>query len=231
MGDISFLILIALVAIGIGFALGSLVTGSRGDRAPAEKSKTSPVSNLVQVAGVMTDRGGKAVFLQVEGKIIRSINDLSREQRTRLIPYFEVLTSWFSPPASKAAQVAAPLPSFEGGPEFNNLQPAPAAYDPSQLPRPSLNPVNILARAIQSDVNAPQIPTKSIAAQIDEILQEKIEGTQLAQRGVRLVEFPNKGVVVMVGLDQYEGVDAVPDEEIRRMIKSAVAEWEKRVSQ
>jgi len=231
MGDISYLILIALVAIGIGFALGSLVTGSRGDRVQDEKSKTSPVSNLVQVAGVMTDRGGKAVFLQVEGKVIRSINDLSKEQRTRLLPYFEVLASWFSPPASKAAQTVAPLPSFEGVSEQATLRPATAAYGQPPVQRPSLNPINVLTRAIQADINVPQASTKSIAAQIDEILQEKIEGTEMAQRGVRLLELPNKGMVVMIGLDQYGGVDEVPDDEIRSMIKSAVAEWENRVSQ
>jgi hypothetical protein len=230
MGDISFLILIALVAIGIGFALGSLVTGSRGDRVQDEKSKTSPVSNLVQVAGVMTDRGGKAVFLQVEGKVVRSINDLSKEQRTRLLPYFEVLASWFTP-ASKAAQTVAPLPSFEGVSEPATLQPATAAYGQTPVQRPSLNPINVLARAIQADINVPQASTKSIAAQIDDILQEKIEGTEMAQRGVRLLELPSKGMVVMIGLDQYGGVDEVPDDEVRNMIKSAVADWENRVSQ
>ncbi len=231
MGDISFLILIALVAIGIGFALGSLVTGSRGERLQDQKPKTSPVANLVQVAGVMTDRSGKAVFLQVEGKVIRSTNDLSKEQRTRLSPYFEVLASWFNLPASKPTQAVAPLLSFEGSSEPATLQTAAVASDPSLIQRPSLNPINILARAIQADVTVPKASAKSIAAQIDEILQEKIEGTDMAQRGVRLLELPNKGMVVMVGLDQYGGVDEVPDDEIRRMIKSAVADWETRVSQ
>jgi hypothetical protein len=92
-----------------------------------------------------------------------------------------------------------------------------------------MNPINVLARAIQSDVNRPSPAEMSIATQIDEILQEKIAGTDMAQRAVRLVELPNKGMVVLVGLDQYEGVDDVPDEEIRELIKSAVKEWENRI--
>lgn len=231
MSDISLLILIALVAIGIGFALGSLVTGSRGERVPAEKSKPSPVSNLVQIAGVMTDRGGKAVFLQVEGKVIRSVNDLSREQRTRLLPYFEVLASWFGLPVSRVAPVVSQPASVEGVAGQGALQVAPAGYNESQLQRPSMNPINVLARAIQSDVNFPPTTDKSIAAQIDEVLQENIKGSPMEQRAVRLVELPNKGMVVMVGLDQYAGVDEVPDDEIRGVIKTAVAEWERRVSQ
>jgi hypothetical protein len=35
-------------------------------------------------------------------------------------------------------------------------------------------------------------------------------------------------MVVMVGLDQYEGVEDVPDEVIRQFIREAVKEWETR---
>jgi hypothetical protein len=76
----------------------------------------------------------------------------------------------------------------------------------------------------------PPEPPKSIVAQIDDILQEKLEGTPLSKRGIRLRELPNQHMAVMVGLDQYEGVEDVPDEEIRNLIRSAVSEWEKRVS-
>jgi len=33
-----------------------------------------------------------------------------------------------------------------------------------------------------------------------------------------------------VGLDRYESVDEVPDDEVRGLIRSAVAEWEARVA-
>jgi len=90
------------------------------------------------------------------------------------------------------------------------------------------NPVNILARVLQPGLSSVQEPPKSIAAQIDEILQEMLEGSPMASRGIRLMEFPNRGLVVMVGLDQYEGVDLVPDDDIRQLIRSAVEEWERR---
>jgi hypothetical protein len=69
----------------------------------------------------------------------------------------------------------------------------------------------------------------SIAAQIDEILQRKISGTPLERQEVRLIEFPKSGMVILVGKEQYEGVDAVPDKVIREVIEEAVSEWEARM--
>jgi hypothetical protein len=44
------------------------------------------------------------------------------------------------------------------------------------------------------------------------------------------MELPGRGMMVMVGLDQYEGVEKVPDPEIRSLIREAVEEWEKRLA-
>jgi hypothetical protein len=37
-------------------------------------------------------------------------------------------------------------------------------------------------------------------------------------------------MVVMVGLNQYDSVDEVPEEIIRKVIKLAVQKWEKQMS-
>lgn len=51
--------------------------------------------------------------------------------------------------------------------------------------------------------------------------------TPLEKRGIHLSELPGSGVVVQVGLDQYPGIEAVPDEEVRSVLRAAVAEWER----
>ncbi len=89
-----------------------------------------------------------------------------------------------------------------------------------------MNPINLFARAIQADVRPAMAPPKSIAAQVDEVLQEMLKDSTLESRAIRLLELPGKGMVVMVGLDQYDGVNAVPDEAIRGLLRAAVAEWE-----
>jgi hypothetical protein len=70
----------------------------------------------------------------------------------------------------------------------------------------------------------------NIAELINEVLQEKLKKSHLKDRGIRLMEFPGKGMVVLVGLDQYDGIDDVPDVEIRSVLQEAVVDWEARTS-
>jgi hypothetical protein len=71
---------------------------------------------------------------------------------------------------------------------------------------------------------------KSIAVQVDEILQEKLAGSPDKIHVIRLLELPGKGVAVLVDNTQYEGVGEVPDPEVRQVIQESVAEWERRMS-
>lgn len=93
---------------------------------------------------------------------------------------------------------------------------------------PNMNIVNVMARAIQPKKNNLQESPKSITAQIDEILQDMLNDSARGNQAIRLIDDPGRGVIIMVGLDQFEGVEAVPDPEIRSLIRSAVAEWESR---
>ena len=86
-----------------------------------------------------------------------------------------------------------------------------------------------------ADVVPPLVPAKttekhkqpmSIVEQVDEKLQELLEGSPLASKNIRLTELPNKGVTVCVGNEYYDGINAVPDEEVKRIIRQAVKKWE-----
>jgi hypothetical protein len=72
--------------------------------------------------------------------------------------------------------------------------------------------------------------SKSIAAQVDEILQDKLANSSQKDRSVRLLELPSRGMVVVVNGNQYDGVGEVPDPEIRQLIQESVVEWERRLS-
>ncbi len=61
--------------------------------------------------------------------------------------------------------------------------------------------------------------------EINEILQRSLAGTP--DRGVRLVPDAVTGVKVLIGVKSHE-IEEVPDEEIKELIRQAVAEWEAR---
>jgi len=71
-------------------------------------------------------------------------------------------------------------------------------------------------------------PTRpqTMVEQINSILDRKLVETLGVNRGVRLVEDAGGSVRVYIGVDSYPSIDEVPDPEIRRFIREAVAEWE-----
>jgi hypothetical protein len=61
---------------------------------------------------------------------------------------------------------------------------------------------------------------------IDEVLQKKLENSPLAGKKIRLEEGSVGEVVVFVGTMRYSGIEAVPDENIKAIIKEAIADWD-----
>ncbi|HPC05562.1 MAG TPA: hypothetical protein PLI60_02470 [Anaerolineaceae bacterium] len=67
----------------------------------------------------------------------------------------------------------------------------------------------------------------SIVHQIDAILQEMLQDTDLKNKAIRLDENPAHEVIVWIGVTRYEGIDSIPDPEIKSLIKRAVDRWER----
>jgi hypothetical protein len=72
---------------------------------------------------------------------------------------------------------------------------------------------------------------KSIAIQINDILQGRISGTPYETRGISVSDGPDHGVLVTLDGQKYPGVKDVPDDEVRELIRSSVLEWEKQSNQ
>ena len=105
-----------------------------------------------------------------------------------------------------------------------------------QVPVVPDTPVETLPRPEIPTATLPFIPevtaangkprATSVVGQIDEILQEMLRESPLASHGLRLVQDPSMAVVVWVDAQKYEGIDSVPDEEIKNLIRAAVKKWE-----
>ena len=62
---------------------------------------------------------------------------------------------------------------------------------------------------------------------IDDVLQKKLETSPLAARNIRLEEGSSGEVVVFVDKESYGGVDAVPYDDVKAIIRAAIAEFQR----
>jgi len=92
------------------------------------------------------------------------------------------------------------------------------------------SPIESFLHIVRSSTIREQAEPKTMAAEIDAIIQEKLPGSNLSDRSVRIEEQPNFGLFVVVDGEKYAGVNAVPDEAVRSFIQRAVAEWQDRNS-
>ena len=150
---------------------------------------------------------------------------LQPEQRRRLIEMLNVMRPWLEhKPIAMPAPLAAPPPpqtpiAGPVKPASTPLRPVPQRPAPSQ---PSA------ATLTQKKEEAPAAAPTTMVGQINAILQTRIANTKFADLGVTMIESPAGGVYVYVGLNKFEGVDAVPDEEVKTVIRAAISEWEKK---
>jgi len=121
------------------------------------------------------------------------------------IPVYETVAKETMVAAMAGSAPTAGAPHPEAAPATASPPPPPAAARPAP---------------------AQKITVMSIVNQINDILQENVVGTEFEKRGIRLVELPNRGVAVQVGLGTFPDIDSVPEPEIRSLIRAAVSEWE-----
>jgi hypothetical protein len=172
--------------------------------------------------------------LQLDGVPLEP-DGLSPEQRARLVNVIVQIRPWIdgkvvgapvTPPVSPAP--AGPPPPIPGV-----TVPMPATVAPVTAPAAPAGPPRIdIARGFRSllenEVKKPEaLQARSIIGMIDDVLQRKLAMSPLADRHIRLEEGSVGEVIVYVGVQRYSGVDAVPDEAIKALIKQAIAEWDK----
>lgn len=152
------------------------------------------------------------------------------DQRKRLIEMLNVMRPWLEnkpapvptsvtppPPLPSSPLRAMPVPDTRQGAPVNIPSPASQPAPPKPTPAP----------VPKKDDKPATVPT-SMVGQINAILQLRIANTKLAEQGVTMIESPSGGVFVYIGLNKFEGIDAVPDEDVKAAIRAAIAEWERK---
>jgi hypothetical protein len=198
--------------------------------APASEIKTETVT--VDDPGLLRIKNENGSFaLDLDGTRVNPLS-LSSDQRRRLVDMLNIMRPWLEghpAPAASTKASATPiqpqstsvsdrLETFAGAPPQNKPAiPLPPIPQPT-APRPST-----IAKE-----DRPSAPANSIVSQIDSVLQARLDGTPLGERGIFLTQSPEGGVIVYVGLTRYNGVDDVPDPAIKAAIRDAISEWEDR---
>ncbi len=231
--------------MGIIWYLQSVASG--GSR---KGKKSDP--NLGEVACLMRDKTTQDLVVTMNGNIFHHPAELNPGQSRRLHFASRVLAKWLAagppPPAAEetsgesasgdttAEQVQSAslvneewIPAESAPNSLEKMIGSPFSADqPSQVKPISTQFTDVVSGILNPTPTAKSSPVyKSIAMQIDEILQEMIADTPFEKRGITVNDTPDHGVMVTLDGKQYPGVKDVPDEEVRNLIRSAVVEWEK----
>jgi hypothetical protein len=166
----------------------------------------------VEVFGAWRTSDNK-VWLNMDGKRMDNKEALHPEQRLRLFNLVLDLRPWL-----ETARAAAPVPAAV----------PPLIQQGTSEPVAVVQPVqtkNIKNTAAGEETTPPVL--ESIIEQIDKVLQAKLATSPFKDRGIQLIEGPGGIVIIKDGLNKYEGVDTVPDPQVKTLIQQAVADWEK----
>jgi hypothetical protein len=229
-----FVLILAVICFIIGIIVAYLLQSLRVESKPAESEPglvteaepvieppPAPPSRLNEVARIWKDKSSQRPILEMEGNIYRKAQDIPLPQLEKLNVAITELCNWLGEPPPTH------LPSVKT-PAFLTSE----LLLPTKAVKPARRgPLDILKTSIEADIRSTfKSAPKSLAAQVDEILQEKLASTNLSDRGIRIMDTPSADLVVMVGLSKYDGIEAVPDPEIQAVIREAVAEWGRRAS-
>jgi hypothetical protein len=209
--DISTIFLLIMVAL-LGVAVGSLLQGGLNRRKAPPPAKTStslsPARNElasqgdVEILRAWRTLSGR-IWLEMDGARLNGKESLQPEQRRCLVSLLVDLRPWL-----ENTPAVAEVPEVPPGPVF-------ASASQARKDKPDGQDIK------------PEPELKSIVEQIDAVLQGKLDLSPFKSRGIHLMEGPGGMVFVMDGLKKYEGIESVPEPEIKALIRQSVADWEK----
>ncbi|HEY2980631.1 MAG TPA: hypothetical protein VGJ22_05585 [Anaerolineales bacterium] len=223
--NLFIVLLIALVVMFFGYFFGLFEGRNQGYKKGKaeqdagtlrpESAAPAPVAaTVVEDPGLLRLKEENGQFrVDMDGARL-SVDTLTPEKRKRLIELITRLRPWVDGRPTAQSEPLRPPPA-----------PAPVSVPVSQ-PAGLTSPVTaVITSPLKKE--EPAAP-KTMVAQIDAILQERMADGPLARRGIRLEESPGGSVTVVVGISRYTGVSDVPDPEVQAAIRAAIAEWERK---
>lgn len=186
---------------------------------PGMPGSAAEQAGPVEILRVLRDPVGGRLTVRLRGEQADHVAAFNPGQKGQLRRVIDELNGWLETPVETGAAPAdveeAPREPETPVPFASTLPEEPELAD--RLP--------FRKKPAPPKPEDPPQPPRSIAAQIDEILQEKLAQSSFAGQTVRLSEEPGGGLKIIVGDHHYQGIDEVAEEEVKALIKSAVREW------
>jgi hypothetical protein len=207
-------LMIFLLGLTIGGLIEFAIKGHSTPRRPLQDStKKLAEAGDVEVFGAWRT-GGNKIWLEMDGKRLDNKETLLPEQHQRLLSLVLDLRPWLETARSAALRPGTvSQPAQPAGPETGVVvQPIQEKKGKSGFAGEDTTPLSVL---------------ESIIEQIDRVLQANLATSVFKERGIRLTEGPGGIVIIKDGLNTYEGVDNVPDPQVKAFIQQAVTDWEK----
>jgi hypothetical protein len=224
---------IALVAMFFGYGFGLFEGRTQGYKKrqkeeAANKVETpapEPVPVRVDDPGMLRIKSeGGYLSLDLDGARVDTAA-LTADERKRLIEMLSLMRPWLEGKPVPALERTGHAPQGQPPSTIQPQQSAPLTSPPAAS-RPVTSPPAAPRPATIAREDRPVAPAGSIVTQIDSVLQSRLAGTPLEDRGIFLAQSPEGGVMVYVGLTKYLGIEDVPDPEVKAAIRGAIAEWE-----
>lgn len=213
--DLTGAILLTGIGMVIGFLFAALFFTLRRRSSPEPPSQERVLTDSEHSIRIWREGKDRRLVIEMDGVSHYQESELHNDQSRRIAGLIRELQAWIDV-----------SPSLVSPTQPEAFKPA-ASTTGEETKSTSLNPLKIFGRSLQPfEKTGSSDPDLSIVAQIDEILQAKLQGIQLDDQGIRLVEGPDQGMVIEVGLNRYTEIDAVPDERVHQLIRLSVAEWE-----
>jgi hypothetical protein len=219
MSELISQLLLALLFATIGFIGGilTMVAWNHRKSNPAAHPIKEIDPDLEERVQVYTSRKDQKLIVKIDQAQINSENELDADTRENLIGLFDQLRKWLMVPEPKVSQPTI-TPEEQAHPVTS---PNSTELTPLQMISLPLNP-----KKIEPLPERPLPKTQSIVSQINDVLQEMLKNTVYEPQGVRLTENPYHGVVAWIGTEHYDGIEAIPDVELKELIRKAVRRWE-----
>ncbi len=217
-----FLVLAALIGLLVGLLVASLFF-SRGPKSveSEEPPKELLKDGFAEIVRLWYSPSGKKIVTQLDGGYYKDFSHLSADQKNRVNKLLVLWSAWAGKEAEvKAEPTAAPFVGV-GSTEAANLPPVEPLLDWS------------VQEALKTEEDAdPSIlkveeKPKTIAGQISLIIEKMLVNSPIKEKGIKLIENDHHGVDVWIGLEKFDGIDAIPYPDVQKLIREAVAQWER----